>query len=118
MCYHTIGIQYDMHGRNPETDTCGDHVQGGGNHPGQPWGSARGGGQSGGKGEPGGGLHYRGNYLGGLKREEPTRARPEGKGWRKLTGARAVQGEPERGLGECWVLHYLGAQRCRWVEAL
>ena len=43
MCHHTIGIQYDMHGRNPETDTCGDHVQGGGNHPGQPWGSARGG---------------------------------------------------------------------------
>ena len=84
--------------------------------PGSP-GEAREGGQGGGKGEPGGGLHYRGNYLGGLRREEPTRARPERKRWRKMTGARAVQGEPERGLGECWVLHYLGAQRCRWVEA-
>lgn len=63
-----------MHGRSPGTDTCGDHVQGGGNHPGQPWGSARRG-QRGGKGEPGGGPHTGGRYVGGLKRERPARAR-------------------------------------------
>jgi len=42
--------------------------------PGSP-GEAREGGQGGGKGEPGGGLHYRGNYLGGLKREKSRQGR-------------------------------------------
>ena len=53
--------------------------------PGSP-GAARVGGQSGGKGELGGGLHNGGNYVDGLKREEPARARPEGKKLGKANG--------------------------------